>query len=60
MLYVNRVGSDNQQYPIDDSNSCADIVDEFSDHSSVRYIKSNFVRKTSRFLNSVYDETGQI
>ncbi len=48
-FYVNIVGSDNQQDPICDSNSCEDIVGEFSDHPSVTYIKSNFVRKTFNF-----------
>ncbi len=43
------VGSDNQQDPICDKNSCEDIVGEFSNHPTVRYFKSHFVRKTFNF-----------
>ncbi len=43
-VYANVEGSDNQQDPICDSDGCADIVGDFSNHPRVRYIKRVFVK----------------
>ncbi len=48
-FYINVVGSENQQHPICVSDSFEDIVGDFSNHPSVRYIKRNFVNNTFNF-----------
>ncbi len=49
IFYENKVGSANQEGPICGINSYEDFVGKFSNHPSVRCIKSNFVHVTFNF-----------